>query len=296
NMPSLKTHGAGGITVTAKNHQGSIIKLDAKISGTMNVGYAHASLPDAVSAYKSYRHLVDYLGHKDMGGKTVLNIVDGIWGGREFWGKIFKWDMEPFNGDYPSSIFLSQDAIAIESVAYDFLLEEFKDKPSDNSPAMPGVDDYMLQAADKSYWPGDIEYDPENDGSTIGSLGVYEHWNNPELKQYSRNLNTGKGVELIKSFQTGTAVIDNIFINETSVTVYPNPVTETVNIDLKNSWRGNVTLRLFNLNGQLVSTNQKMKTGNAFQSKINVTNLNAGTYIVDLEISGEYFRKKIIKK
>ena len=28
-------------------------------------------------------------------------------------------------------------------------------------------------------------------------LGVHEHWNNPVDKQYSRNLGTGNGIELV---------------------------------------------------------------------------------------------------
>jgi hypothetical protein len=28
-------------------------------------------------------------------------------------------------------------------------------------------------------------------------LGTHEHWNNPTDKQYSRNLGTGKGIELV---------------------------------------------------------------------------------------------------
>jgi hypothetical protein len=32
----------------------------------------------------------------------------------------------------------------------------------------------------------------------LASLGVYEHWNNPTDKQYSVNLGTGKGIELVK--------------------------------------------------------------------------------------------------
>ena len=30
------------------------------------------------------------------------------------------------------------------------------------------------------------------------SLGVHEHWNNPEQRMYSRNLGTGKGIELYR--------------------------------------------------------------------------------------------------
>jgi hypothetical protein len=32
---------------------------------------------------------------------------------------------------------------------------------------------------------------------------VYEHWNNPADKQYSRNLGTGNGIELIKLTSPG---------------------------------------------------------------------------------------------
>jgi len=37
-------------------------------------------------------------------------------------------------------------------------------------------------------------------GKEIGSMGVHEHWNNAEDKQYSRNLNPKKayGIELFR--------------------------------------------------------------------------------------------------
>jgi len=42
--------------------------------------------------------------------------------------------------------------------------------------------------------------------SIVGALhatplpGVHEHWNNPMDKQYSRNLGSGEGIELVKTF------------------------------------------------------------------------------------------------
>ena len=47
--------------------------------------------------------------------------------------------------------------------------------------------------------PSGTVYDPERDGSRLKSLGTTEHWNNSTDKKYSRNLNTGKGIELIYS-------------------------------------------------------------------------------------------------
>ncbi len=34
------------------------------------------------------------------------------------------------------------------------------------------------------------------------SLGVHEHWNNPVDKQYSRNLGTSEGIELVTGLRS----------------------------------------------------------------------------------------------
>jgi hypothetical protein len=70
------------------------------------------------------------------------------------------------------------------------------------TPNLVGTDDYLLQAADSSLWPEGIIYDPENDGTPIKSLGVHEHWNNASDMQYTRNLGTGDGIELVKLLTT----------------------------------------------------------------------------------------------
>ena len=55
------------------------------------------------------------------------------------------------------------------------------------------------EAAQANDPPSGTFYDPENDSMAMGSLGVHEHWNNSEDKQYSRNLGTGAGIELVSS-------------------------------------------------------------------------------------------------
>ena len=68
---------------------------------------------------------------------------------------------------------------------------------SEIQPGINGVDDYLHQAADPANWPEGIKYDPDNSGQPLTSLGVHEHWNNPVMKQYSRNLGLKKGIELV---------------------------------------------------------------------------------------------------
>ncbi len=297
NMPSLKSHNATGFTLAAKNHQGSIIE-PGTIPYNQTAAFMHYPMPYKNHNMKQYRHLVDFMGHKDLGEKTFLYIVDGIWGGRDWAGYIHKWDMLPFGGDYPSSIFLSQDAVAIESVIFDFMLEEFKDKPADEQfPYLKGVDDYLLQAADTSYWPNSIQYDPEGDGTVIGSLGVYEHWNNPIDKQYSRNLDTGDGIELVKveiDYITGLSTLEQT--PDYEINFYPNPVDEQITILIKNKWNGPVTYKLFDIKGRLIRTAHKDKFDETLTKNMNMMSLNSGLYILDVSFNGNHIKKKIQKK
>jgi hypothetical protein len=158
------------------------------------------------TGYNKYRVFVDMMGSKYLGQNTLIYIVEALFGGgsSELNGPV-KYYMPPFNNDWTSSIFMSLDHVAIESVGYDFLRTEFDGIKEHNAANnqwegianMYGVDDYMHQAADQANWPEDIIYDPDNSGSPIASLGTHEHWNNPTDKQYSRNLNTGNGIELV---------------------------------------------------------------------------------------------------
>jgi hypothetical protein len=59
--------------------------------------------------------------------------------------------------------------------------------------------------------PSGTTYDPEGDGTLLASLGVHEHWNNPVDRQYSRNLGTGDGIELVMAtFATADGPIENV--------------------------------------------------------------------------------------
>lgn len=291
NMPCLKSHEAGGITLAAKNHQGSILERGGTVNN-QSAYYMHYALPMPPSGLQStdqYRHLVDYMGHKDLGGKTLIYIVDAIWAGKDWKGWVEKWQMAPFNNDYPSSIFMSQDAVAIESVGFDFLLAEYANKiVAEKFPYMVGVDDYLKQAADPQYWPVGVVYDPEQDGTPIGSLGVYEHWNNLTNKQYSRNLGTGNGIEL-KSYKA--LAIDNYVSEKMNSAVknpkaikykiYPTPFSSNINIE--SGIVEPILMSVFNLQGQMLY--QRTFTGTTIWDAVcsNGQTLKSGNYMLQLK-------------
>jgi hypothetical protein len=189
NFANLKAHGGAGVTLCAKNHFGSLVRTPVE------KGYADLHPSSFSREVKVYRDQVDLMGHAQLGGKTVLYLIDGLLCGIHPQDQApRKMSIPPFSGDWPKSLFAAQDPVAIDSVGFDFLWAEF-----DNFPRQPGVDDYLHEAALAADPPSGTFYDPNNPSPSkrLRSLGVHEHWNNPRDKQYSRNLQTGKGIELI---------------------------------------------------------------------------------------------------
>ena len=201
NFAVMKSHVRGGITLCGKNHYGSLIRSPVKdLWGYHDNNYydLHTNLPGELPGRNRYRTLVDLMGHDQIRLKTLLYLVDGLYGGKTWDGTPYKWNMTPFNGDWPSSLFASQDPVAIHSVGYDFLLAEW---PQEVSIGEGSAQDYLHEAALAHDPPSGTFYDPNHSGDVtrLASLGVHEHWDNPTDKKYSRNLGIGYGIELISS-------------------------------------------------------------------------------------------------
>lgn len=186
NMALLRSHGIFGVTLCAKNHFGSFYWPDL----------CWCALPlhdfgDRDAPMGSYNCLVDLMGHEHLGGKTLLYMIDALYSARDNTAEVVRF--ESFGDEWCSSLFASQDPVAIDSVGIDFLRNE----PTQKSCRGQGVDNYLHEAALAADPPSGTVYDPQQDGIPLASLGVHEHWNNAIDKLYSRNLGTGEGIELI---------------------------------------------------------------------------------------------------
>jgi len=297
-IPSMKAHSRAGVSLCGKLHFGSnLVGSATHLHGGLVAPNNTPGSPNALRrGYRSYRTQVDLMGHKDLGGKTVLFIVDALWGGSEANDPPRKFSMPPFNNDWTSSVFASQDQVALESVCFDFLKAEFTSTNKYGSyPQMEGVDDHILQAADSSYWPSGIRYDPENDGTIIGSLGVCEHWNNPIDKQYSRNLGTGSGIEFIFLNKTVTAVRENVATDARSFSLlqnYPNPFNPTTTISYRLSVNSFVRLKVFDALGREVATLvDETQSKGEYTVVWKATTSPSGTYFCSL-VAGNYSETK----
>ncbi len=258
---AFKVHERAGITLIGKCNFGSHTRTNAMHlhMGLVNPdGFSPAGNKNSRFGYGKYRVLVDLMGHKKLGGNAMLFVVDGLWGGAGANLKPVKFKMAPFNNDWPSSIFISQDAIALESVCYDILKAEFtSDKHAETYPQMEGVDDHLHQAADSANWPTGIRYDPENDGTVLGSLGVHEHWDNATDQKYSRDLGIGTGIELVKiqTFASGDRSCSSTHPSEWILKQnYPNPFNPATQIEFSIPRTSYVSLKVYDLLGKEVAT------------------------------------------
>jgi len=181
NLATMKSHGDGP-TLCGKNHYGDVSgQRHGPIYGNSSPTY--------------YSNLIPPMGHQELGEKTLFFMIDALYGASSPNTYPTKWKMTPFNNAWPSSVFVSQDGVAIDSVGFDFLNAEW---------GMPQNTDYYLHEA--AYVPGanglklsGVAYRPSAGSSAfVGSLGTEEHWNNSTNKQYSRNLGIGNGIELVR--------------------------------------------------------------------------------------------------
>lgn len=196
NLANLKGH-SYGITLCGKNHFGSFIN-----GNTMRPPEG-ANLHQWLTKNEMgiYSPIVDLMVNEQYGEKTVLYMLDAIIcavsEGSTTTGENTKWQQAPFNNDYTSSVFVSQDPVAIDSVGADFLMNE----PTvvNNNSALkenPNVENYLHEAGLIADAPSGTIYMNGN-GKKVTNAGVHEHWNNSTQKQYSRNLGKTEGIELV---------------------------------------------------------------------------------------------------
>jgi hypothetical protein len=299
---ALKVHERAGVTLIGKCDFGSHVRSNAMHlhMGLVNPdGFSPAGNKNSRFGYNKYRVLVDLMGHKKLGGNAMLYVVDGLWGGAGANLKPVKFKIALFNNDWPSSIFMSQDPIALESVCIDLLKAEFtSDKHVETYPQMEGVDDHLHQAADSANWPVGVRYDPENDGTVIGSLGVHEHWNNSTDMQYSRNLGIGAGIELVKIWnltsvdQSGLSVHPNTFMLDQN---YPNPFNPTTVINYQVPVQSNIVLKVYDTRGREVATlvNGNRQPG-SYQVSFDGSKLASGVYFYQLQTKNFTETKKLV--
>jgi len=194
--------GQTALTMSGKNHAGSI-------KGTSEL---HSILNTKKEGVKNaWSPLVDLATSPNLGGKTILYLLDGLYCGRKwqcfpshFPNPPFNNRTEPYeNTDWPACVLASFDQVALQSVGLDLMYAQSKNNEEKSYHNVPRIlvrenaDDFLREMASPQNAPSGVKY--VQDGKPVQSLGVLEHWNNDREMKYSRNLDSkhGKGIEFI---------------------------------------------------------------------------------------------------
>ncbi|MBN2001331.1 DUF362 domain-containing protein [candidate division KSB1 bacterium] len=265
NLANMKGHGGAGITLCAKNHFGSICadRFGRPTRYAPSGAGLHPYIVTVpfwnrpIRTKGMYNPLVDLMGHRDLGNKTLLFMVDGLYATQSEELEVSldqRLSSPPFNGGWSASLFVSLDGVALESVIFDF----FRTEPAiveifqQNGADFNNIDNYLHEAALADNSPSGTVYDPEGDGIPLTSLGVHEHWNNPVDRQYSGNLGTGEGIELVSHLFTApvhTQYANPVPHDHSIIRNYPNPFNSGTVISfsiLKTGW---AKIKIFNILG-----------------------------------------------
>jgi hypothetical protein len=303
NLADFKGHRYMGVTFCSKNHFGT---LSCDTNGVPYQNAPHAAGLHYYTAVHdifikdspewtftgrpmgTYNTLVDLMGHRDLGAKTLLFMVDALYAVQDEGAAVSpksKWLSAPFNNDWTSSLFISQDNIAIESVCLDFIRTEAAINTNDTT-VYGAVDNYLHEAAQANNPPSGTAYRPNGDGTQLQSLGVHEHWNNSADKQYSRNLGTGNGIELV-SPQASTTSVNDVIIPSGFVLNqnYPNPFNPTTTISYTLPIHSSVSINIFDALGRNVATlvNEEKPAGK-HEIQFNAKNLSSGIYFYRIQV------------
>jgi hypothetical protein len=281
NLTNMKGHTMAGVTLCAKNLYGSVFIPTASpeiwTEGNYTWGFGPNNMTDSIGIpdphrglhraatvhefydgnigtlpareYATYNYLVDLLGHPQIRNKTILYIVDGLYAGDQQ-NRISTWQL--YSGKYTSSIFLSQDVVALESVCLDFMRSE----PSNALHVHGNVDNWLHESAQANNPPSEMVYNPGAEDSPLESLGVHEHWNSWADKQYTRNLGTGEGIEL---FQVNLTVgitewnTPGLALHELKQN-YPNPFSLLTAIPFELYKETGVTIMIYDQLGRRIKT------------------------------------------
>jgi hypothetical protein len=154
---------------------------------------------------------------------------------------------------------------------YDFLLNEWPNVVNNGSETagnalQGGAEDYLHEAAEANNPASGTFYDPGKTGGRLASLGAHEHWNNPTSKQYSRNLGTGLGIELVALTATRPDAVLAVSIARSQAVV---------------SWQGSLTGFRLQSSTNVAATNSWSDVSNSpvlVQGRNTVTNELLGWY------------------
>jgi len=118
---------------------------------------------------------------------------------------------------------------------------------------------------------------------------TYNPYNNNEI--WVSSFGNGMMVGITSAVTTN---LTEIKIKNNGLTVYPNPTNGVFNIELMNTNSDKINLNITNILGETVYQTQETNINSVFTKQVNLQNLAAGTYFIQLISADKIYTDKII--
>jgi alpha-L-fucosidase 2 len=135
----------------------------------------------------------------------------------------------------------------------------------------------------------DISYDDDDNGGTREGQAVW----NGTIDNWENTSGFGRLTLSAGNSSMRVAFEDESVVGNNSVDLYPNPVTEGIlNIDVPADWAEKVSVTIWNGSGESVL--KGMQTISNHRYELELRNLNAGVYFIQIENEGKIITKSFI--
>ncbi len=127
------------------------------------------------------------------------------------------------------------------------------------------------------------------------SIPINEEWNLENMYFVGMLVNGGSG-EIYNAGETSDLMITNVenIVPKFKTSIYPNPATEQVVVELEFEETKEVGVKLYNLMGQLLYTQAIQEVNNgAFNTQFDVSNLPSAMYIIEVNVDGQIHTEKL---
>ena len=131
-------------------------------------------------------------------------------------------------------------------------------------------------------------------GGSGSSNGTHLSWTTGELLVQNYSADT---LMLTQGFEQGeysiTTAVDELRGMGMDVAVYPNPVSNMLNVDFKGQIDQTVRVRLMGLNGKLILAREYSSPSQV--RRMNMNGVAPGTYMLEVRVGGKRKAFKIVK-
>jgi hypothetical protein len=148
-----------------------------------------------------------------------------------------------------------------------------------------------------------------NAGATANSHSFTFTWTAPATDvgpvtiYYAGNATNNNGTKTGDYIYNASQVVTPVGVNvqeqvKTAFTFsfYPNPATENITVNYSLEQSAKVTYTIYDLTGKQVQSDSSNRFPGAQQQNVDVNNLQAGTYLLSVNVNGNVITKRFIKK